>query len=62
MFYLGFGTFPCLFPEKKNLISKVNTTSRDVSENIYLENSIVHSGIFVTRRNPLTGAMTNFVQ
>ena len=46
----------------KNKFSICYTTTRNVSRNIYFENSIVHSGISLTRRKPLTGAMTNFVQ
>ena len=37
-------------------------TSRNVSENIYFENSIVHRGISLTIQKPLTVAMINFVQ
>ena len=40
---------------------KLYMTSRNVSGNIYFENSIVHSGISLTRQKCLLGAMTNFV-
>ena len=37
-------------------------TGRNVSRNISLENSVVHSYISLTRKKSLAGAMTNFVQ
>ena len=56
--------FLCLFPVKKNnkTVYEKSTASRNISRNIYFENSVVHSCISLTRQKPLTGAMTNFVQ
>ena len=57
MFYLDFWYFFFVFYlRNKTLYGK------NVSGNIYFENSMEHSGTFLTRRKPLTGGVTNFVQ
>ena len=56
------GTFFLSFSCKIKLYMKSMTKNKNVSGNSYFENSIVHSGISLTRRKPSTGAMTNFLQ
>ena len=56
------GTFSLSFSCKIKLYMKSMTKNKNVSGNIYFENSIVHSSISLTKWKPSTGAMTNFVQ
>ena len=61
MFYLDFWYFVLVFFLGNKTVYEKWMTSRNVSRKIYFENTVVHSSIFLSRRKPLTGAMTNFV-